>query len=157
MNRGHVVVSIQVLWVALIWFAALFLSCAKLSGQAPALEPDAWEPDATGKGFAPKRAEEPESAMDVWLAKALIRFYQTDIGPNSISRCPFLVSCSNFAMQAIEKYGFFPGILLFIDRIYYRENSAAYLFYPKKRNSGLFLRLDDRYFLSGELIDEHTP
>jgi putative component of membrane protein insertase Oxa1/YidC/SpoIIIJ protein YidD len=155
MNRGHIAISNRFLLVAFLWFQAFFSQGAILSAQAPVLEPDAWEPDAIGKEFPPKSVEKSELAMDAWLAKALIRFYQTDIGPNSISRCPFFISCSNFAMQAIEKYGFFPGILLFIDRIYYRENPAAYLFYPKKRNSRLFLKLDDTYFLKGELADEY--
>ncbi len=155
MYKGHAAISSRFFWAVFMWFPALLLQGAILSAQSPALEPDAWEPDTTQKGFGPKNIEKPDPARDAWLAKALIRFYQTDISPNSISRCPFFVSCSNFAMQAIEKYGFFPGILLFVDRIYYRENSDAYLFYPKRRDSRLFLKLDDTYFLSGELADEY--
>jgi hypothetical protein len=157
MGREHV--SVEFLRVAVVWLMALLLTCAGLSAQASIPEPDAWEPDATGSGFALKKAEGPEPSpqpsMDVWLSRALIRFYQTDISPSSISRCPFLVSCSNFAMRAIQKYGFLPGTLLFIDRIYYRENSAAYLFYPKKRDGRLILKLDDTFFLDGEA--RHEP
>ena len=131
------------------FLAAILSGGAALSAQDRTSEPEAWEPDALvgtpvfpGTGLS-EQALHPEIAID------LIRFYQANIGPNSVSRCPFLISCSNFALQAIEKYGFLPGILLFIDRIYYRENPHAAFYYPKRRNNQNYLKLDDSFFLYG--------
>jgi hypothetical protein len=64
------------------------------------------------------------------VALAAIRFYQVKIGPNSISRCPYVVSCSAFAYDQVYRLGFF-GIPAIIDRMYYRENADTFNKYPK--------------------------
>jgi putative component of membrane protein insertase Oxa1/YidC/SpoIIIJ protein YidD len=138
----------------LIFTSILLSQPSSLPAQASAAEPDPWEPDALAVNPAKARSVDAEIPVDADLAVRLIRFYQTDININSISRCPFAISCSNFAMQAIRKYGFGIGILIFIDRICFRENQAAYLYYPIKRNERNQSRLDDTYFLTGELSNE---
>lgn len=137
------------LTIVLALAAGLSLPGAFLAAQVPVPQPDGWEPDAAGQALARRKPGQPEATVEVELARALIRFYQADISPDSISRCPFLVSCSNFALRAIESRGVVAGMLLFIDRIYFRENPDARLFYPVRRDARLFLKLDDTFFLDG--------
>lgn len=47
----------------------------------------------------------------------LIYIYQHMISPYFPSQCRFYPSCSNYAEEAIEKYGSIKGIYLFIKRI----------------------------------------
>jgi putative component of membrane protein insertase Oxa1/YidC/SpoIIIJ protein YidD len=78
---------------------------------------------------------------------ALIRCYQRRVSANSVARCPFVVSCSDFALQAVQRHGFLMGLCLFIDRSFYRENPQIGDLYPyRQQNLGL-LRLDDSFYL----------
>lgn len=47
----------------------------------------------------------------------LIRFYQTAISPHTPSACRFVPTCSQYALEAIKKYGPFKGLWLAIKRI----------------------------------------
>ena len=47
----------------------------------------------------------------------LIRFYQKFISPMKTARCPYTPTCSQYGLEAIEKYGAFKGSLLAIWRI----------------------------------------
>ena len=47
----------------------------------------------------------------------IIRFYQVCISPLFPPCCRFYPTCSNYALQAIEKYGPVKGIYLSIKRI----------------------------------------
>ncbi len=47
----------------------------------------------------------------------IIRFYQVCISPLFPPCCRFYPTCSNYALQAIEKYGPLKGIYLSIKRI----------------------------------------
>ena len=50
----------------------------------------------------------------------LIKFYKKNISPFISSKgihCKFEPCCSEYTMKAIEKYGFFKGVLLGIKRI----------------------------------------
>ena len=85
-------------------------------------------------------------AEDVSLQ--LIDWYQKSIAPSSIERCPFKVSCSNFAKQAIQQHGFIGGLCLFIDRNLYRENSEIYSQYEKIVLPSGVIKLDDTFYLS---------
>ena len=42
----------------------------------------------------------------------MIRFYQTSVSPLFPSRCRFIPSCSQYALEAVEKYGAAKGTLL---------------------------------------------
>lgn len=48
---------------------------------------------------------------------ALIRFYQRSISPLSGPHCRFTPTCSQYAYEAIAKYGPFKGIRLALWRI----------------------------------------
>ena len=69
--------------------------------------------------------EEAESAL-LHLAKlhhlkklviAMIRFYQKYISPYKGTKCPYVPSCSQYGLEAIEKYGVIKGGLLAAWRI----------------------------------------
>lgn len=47
----------------------------------------------------------------------LIKLYQKLISPAFPSRCRFYPTCSEYAVQALEKYGFFKGIWLALKRV----------------------------------------
>jgi len=47
----------------------------------------------------------------------LIVFYQKYISPLKPATCRFYPSCSDYAIQAIQKHGFYKGIFLAIRRI----------------------------------------
>ena len=42
----------------------------------------------------------------------LIRFYQKYISPLKSTRCPYIPTCSQYGLDAIEKYGAVKGCLL---------------------------------------------
>ena len=65
------------------------------------------------------------------LLLALIRFYQRCISPYRAPCCRFTPTCSEYAMQAIEKYGAFKGGWLALRRIccchpFYRGKRGEY-------------------------------
>jgi hypothetical protein len=85
----------------------------------PADEP--WEPALATP--SPPPAPAPSGFAPVAdLALAAIDHYRSAIGPKSIARCPYLCTCSAFARRAIEVHGFVLGLVLFVDRFFYREN-----------------------------------
>lgn len=47
----------------------------------------------------------------------LLRFYQTALSPLSPPRCRFLPTCSEYAVEAVEKYGAVKGGWLALKRI----------------------------------------
>jgi hypothetical protein len=55
-------------------------------------------------------------------ASRLIHLYQLHVSPKQGSRCPAYPSCSSFALQSIERYGWFQGVLMTLERLYYRES-----------------------------------
>ena len=48
---------------------------------------------------------------------AMIRFYQKYISPYKGTKCPYVLSCSQYGLEAIEKYGVIKGGLLAAWRI----------------------------------------
>lgn len=52
-----------------------------------------------------------------WLMLALIAFYRTCISPLTPPACRFTPTCSQYAQQAIRKYGPFRGGWLALRRI----------------------------------------
>lgn len=56
------------------------------------------------------------------IAESLVHAYQKRVAVNSVDRCPFRVSCSNFLVNSINEEGLIKGVALFIDRYFYREN-----------------------------------
>ena len=64
------------------------------------------------------------------LLLALIRFYQKSISPYRAPCCRFGPTCSQYALQAIEKYGALKGGWLALKRI-----SCCHPFYKGKRGT----------------------
>ncbi|GEM_PF-1884700 len=60
--------------------------------------------------------EERESLMVSKMIR-LIRFYQRYISPMKQPSCRFFPTCSEYAIQALQKYGFCRGIGKFVIRI----------------------------------------
>ena len=48
---------------------------------------------------------------------ALIRAYKKYISPLKKTNCPYIPTCSNYGLEAIEKHGAFKGGLLTIWRV----------------------------------------
>ena len=48
---------------------------------------------------------------------AMIRFYQKFLSPLKHTRCPYTPTCSQYAIEAIEKYGALKGGWLAFKRI----------------------------------------
>jgi putative membrane protein insertion efficiency factor len=51
------------------------------------------------------------------LLLRLIRFYQRSISPNTPPRCRFIPTCSQYAYEAINKYGALKGGFLAFKRL----------------------------------------
>ncbi|NBG89224.1 membrane protein insertion efficiency factor YidD [Isachenkonia alkalipeptolytica] len=51
------------------------------------------------------------------VAILLIRFYQRFISPLKRPSCRFYPTCSQYSLEAFQKYGFLKGLLLSIRRI----------------------------------------
>ncbi len=47
----------------------------------------------------------------------IIKFYQKNLSPLKSTKCPYIPSCSQYGLEAVEKYGAFKGSLLAIWRI----------------------------------------
>ena len=54
--------------------------------------------------------------MKYLMIKA-IRWYQKYLSPMKRTRCPYIPTCSQYGLEAIEKYGAFKGGLLAFWRI----------------------------------------
>ncbi|MCR5161246.1 MAG: membrane protein insertion efficiency factor YidD [Lachnospiraceae bacterium] len=42
----------------------------------------------------------------------MIRLYQRYISPVKMTKCPYIPTCSNYGLQAVEKYGVIKGGLM---------------------------------------------
>ena len=47
----------------------------------------------------------------------LIKFYQKYLSPLKHTKCPYIPTCSQYGLEAVEKYGVIKGCLLAIWRI----------------------------------------
>lgn len=48
---------------------------------------------------------------------ALVKFYRKNISPLTGPNCRYAPTCSEYSLQALEKYGFFKGLYLSVFRI----------------------------------------
>jgi Putative membrane protein insertion efficiency factor len=113
--------------------------------EAPATSEAPWE----AEDIAQRPAQEPPPSLafgpiSLGLVEA-VHFYQEEIGTKSISRCPYLVSCSNFALLAVRREGFW-GLLKFVDRFFYRENASVFSIYPRRVVPSGIIKHDDAAF-----------
>ncbi len=70
---------------------------------------------------------------------ALIRFYQKHISPHTARRCRYLPTCSEYAIQSLERFGFFKGTYLAFRRVLRCNPFGGYGFDPvpeRKLSSG---------------------
>ena len=66
-------------------------------------------------------------ALLIWM----IRFYRREISPARPPCCRFIPTCSDYALEAVEKYGALKGGLLAVRRIlrcnpFHRQKSIEY-------------------------------
>ena len=118
---------------------------------APEIEAP-WEPEDLPVADPPRPRPPPPTLLKS-LAPPAIQFYRRHIATQSTGRCPFHISCSHFAEQAVERFGLVRGVALFIDRHYFREHAGAVHLYPLRetwRDNRIRLKLDDSFFLSGK-------
>ncbi|MCK6600392.1 MAG: membrane protein insertion efficiency factor YidD [Bacteroidetes bacterium] len=101
---------------------------------------EGWEPGESLPAFSDSSVFNP--------GIALVKFYQAQIGPNSVTRCPYYTSCSNFTLNAIRKYGVLTGFAFFIDRAWYREHDSMYFYYSLRVRQDGILKLDDEGYLT---------
>lgn len=86
---------------------------------------------------APSKRPHPLSA----LGQGLIRFHQEVISPADGPRSHFYPSSSEYTRQAMQKYGFFQGVLLGCDRLM-RENDDPWVYKKVRLDHGLTLKYD---------------
>jgi hypothetical protein len=133
-------------------WAILALSSAPALGDVPPRAPvhDATidvgpMADAADRGERAHGDTEPPPsgfAPTATLLLPAIDVYRTSIGPRSVARCPFVVSCSTFAREAIRERGFL-GLLSFLDRFFFRESIDAFHRYDWAVAADGSIRLDD--------------
>ena len=91
----------------------------------------------------PKAAPEPSGFSPFAdLSLPAVAWYQRRVAPNSVSRCPFLVSCSSFAIEQVKQHGAL-GFLYFVDRFFYRENIDVHAHYEWVISKDGRVKLDD--------------
>lgn len=55
--------------------------------------------------------------MSKRLLLALVRFYRRAISPHMAPRCRYIPTCSQYALEAIEKYGAIRGGFMALRRV----------------------------------------
>ncbi|SCA64213.1 Uncharacterized protein SCG7086_CQ_00040 [Chlamydiales bacterium SCGC AG-110-P3] len=106
------------------------------------LQADPWGKDADLVGFHPDRAAvalEPTRGNPI--AEALIAFHQNVISPADGPRSHFRPSSSQYALDAIRKYGFFKGFAMGCDRLM-RENDEVWVYRIGCLPDGSSIKLD---------------
>ncbi|MBL7998749.1 MAG: membrane protein insertion efficiency factor YidD [Candidatus Kapabacteria bacterium] len=84
-------------------------------------------------------------AFTDFLIGGLISSYQSNAKETSVGRCPYATSCSAFGKDVFHRYGMI-GLLLFLDRYFFREHNFIGLYYPLKELANGSIRYNDDYF-----------
>ncbi len=71
--------------------------------------------------------------ITAFLARILIGFYQTQIGPALGQRCAMYPSCSHYSLEACRQYGL-AGIPMTTDRIVRESDHIRYRMNPIRKN-----------------------
>jgi len=90
-------------------------------------------PEGTSTPIAPERKSDPNAAratneLEI-LALGALRLYQLFISTQDRPSCMFTPTCSNYALQAIRRYGLLRGVLMASDR-FQRCNGWGRELYP---------------------------
>ncbi len=72
------------------------------------------------------------------FSMGFIRLYQKFIATQDLPVCNFTPSCSRFGMGAIQKYGFFRGVLLTADRLLRDHGMISAAHYPIDADTGKY-------------------
>jgi uncharacterized protein len=75
------------------------------------------------------------------IAECLIAFHQDVISPADGPRSHYLPSSSQYTLEAMRKYGFYPGFLMGCDRLM-RENDEVWAYRTTVLPSGKTMKLD---------------
>ena len=91
------------------------------------------EPEGTSTPIAPERKAVPNAGratneLEI-LALGALRLYQLFISTQDRPSCMFTPTCSNYALQAIRRYGLLRGVLMASDR-FQRCNGWGRELYP---------------------------
>ena len=79
------------------------------------------------------------------FSTGFIRLYQKYISTQDLPVCNFSPSCSRFGMGAIQKYGFFRGILLTADRLLRDNGIMLHTHYPFDEVIGKYINPVEAY------------
>ena len=77
-----------------------------------------------------------QTSTSKWVLKGLIRFYSSVISPADGPRSPSYPTGSAYGLDAIEQYGFFPGMILIADRLLHEADvpqGPIIMVYNKRR------------------------
>lgn len=83
----------------------------------------------TEKNAITNASESTRQTVTGWLARGVIRFYQTQIGPALGQRCSMHPSCSRYSLEACRQYGL-AGIPMTADRIIRESDHIRYRINP---------------------------
>jgi putative component of membrane protein insertase Oxa1/YidC/SpoIIIJ protein YidD len=106
------------------------------------LQADPWGKDADlaqpcRAACCPKKCSTPLSTF----GQKMIRFHQTVISPADGPRSHFYPCSSQYALNAIRKYGFFKGVAMGCDRLM-RENNDEWVYRWREDSSGQEIKYD---------------
>jgi len=106
-----------------------------------ALQADPWGKDAS-LAYNPVCFTEPcKENLGVSLSNLLIQFHQEVISPADGPRSHYIPSSSQYALEAINRYGFFKGWMLACDRLL-RENDEKWVYREILSPDGCLMKWD---------------
>ena len=127
------------------FIAAALLAAASLNAFDSFKGP--WESEERGERISAKEQipHRPNPAVGSpfrVMIMTVTGFYQENLSAKRAQHCPCYPSCSAYCKQAVKDYGALAGLLMITDRMFYRENSSMYLYYPTVNKSGQSRFLD---------------
>ncbi len=96
-----------------------------LAARGPYSEP--WGCDAGLKTPPIERIEEKKEGLATRIADSIIRFHQEVLSPVDGPRSSFRPTSSRYMQLAMQRYGFFQGLLMGFDRLI-RENDEEWVY-----------------------------
>ena len=96
-------------------FASLIPAQGVFSAESLLREP--WETAVSGTARQAAPPDIFKESMDKQLGYVMLAGYQKLISPQLNSNCQFSPSCSEYAKQAVIRYGFFRGWMMGIERL----------------------------------------
>lgn len=104
---------------------ALFVLAAAdvLQGGAPATPMDETVLNTAGPAPHSGKSSEPRS-IGAWLARGVVSFYRTFVGPAIGARCVLEPSCSRYFLEASRKHGIL-GLPMLADRLVREPDASA--------------------------------